>query len=102
VEVVFTPRAERHIDTLHHYITAQANSERADAFVERIVSFCIGLSTFPKRGMPRDDILIGLRTTVFARSVTIAFTVSAREILIEGVHHGGQDFELAYRNDVDG
>jgi len=100
VKVVFSPLAERHIDTLHHYITTEVSLERADAFVERIVSFCIGLSTFPKRGTPRDDILIGLRTTVFARRVTIAFTVSASAVVIEGVHHGGQDFGLLYPDDV--
>ncbi|WP_350356076.1 type II toxin-antitoxin system RelE/ParE family toxin [Acidisoma cladoniae] len=97
MEVVFTPLAERHIDTLHQYISPQANSARADAFVQSIVAFCIGLSTFPKRGMPRNDLLIGLRTTVFAQSVTIAFTVSVGVVLIEGVHYGGQDLELMYR-----
>ena len=61
--VIFTPLAERHIDSLHESIATHASEERADGYVSRIVDFCNGLSTFPLRGTQRDDLLPGLRVT---------------------------------------
>ena len=55
MRVIFTPLAERHIDSLHEYIATHASEERADGYVGRIVDFCNGLSTFPLRGTQRDD-----------------------------------------------
>jgi len=97
VRVIFTPRAERHIDSLHAYITEHASESRADAYVARIVTFCNGLTTFPLRGLQRDDLLPGLRTTGFGRRITIAFVVTSDAVLIEGIFYGGRDFEAAVR-----
>ena len=83
MRVIFTPLAERHIDSLHDYITTHASEERADGYVGRIVDFCNGLSTFPLRGTQRDDLLPGLRVTGFERRrVTIAFVVTADAVFI--------------------
>ena len=46
MKVIFTPLAERHIDSLREYIAVHASEERADSYVGRIVDFCNGLSTF--------------------------------------------------------
>jgi toxin ParE1/3/4 len=100
VKVIFTLRAERHIDALHEYITDNASESRADAYVARIVTFCMGLSTFPLRGQKRDDLLPGLRTTGFERRVTIAFIVTDNIVLIEGIFYGGQDFEATFQDEV--
>jgi len=99
VQIVFTPLAERQIDRLHDYISQHSGEARADAFVGRIVMHCQGLGTFPRRGTPRDDLLEGLRTTAFERSVTIAFVVTETTVLIEGIYYGGQDFEAAYHDE---
>ena len=96
--VIFTPLAERHIDSLHEYIATHASEERADGYVSRIVDFCNGLSTFPLRGTQRDDLLPGLRVTGFERRVTIAFVVTADAVLIEGIFYGGRDFEAEFRD----
>jgi toxin ParE1/3/4 len=98
VRVIFTPLAERHIDSLHEYIAMHAGEERADGYVGRIVDFCNGLSTFPLRGTQRDDLLSGLRVTGFERRVTIAFIVTAEAVLIEGIFYGGRDFEAEFRD----
>jgi toxin ParE1/3/4 len=97
VQVIFTPVAERHIDNLHRYITKQSGEGRADAFVSRIVNYCNTLATLPQRGTRRDDLIPGLRTIGFERRVTIAFIVTAKEVLIEGIYYGGRDYEAAYR-----
>ena len=96
--MIFTPLAERHIDSLHEYIVVHASEERADGYVGRIVDYCNGLSTFPLRGTQRDDLLPGLRVTGFERRVTIAFIVTADAVLIEGIFYGGRDFEAEFRH----
>jgi len=98
VRVIFTPLAERQIDCLHEYITTHASEERADGYVGRIVDSCNGLSTFPLRGTQRDDLLPGLRVTGFEHRVTIAFVVTADEVLVEGIFYGGRDFEAEFRD----
>ena len=85
MRVIFTLLAERHIDSLHEYITTHASEERADGYVGRIVDFCNGLSIFPLRGIQGDDLLPGLRVTGFERRVTIAFVVTADAVLMEGI-----------------
>ena len=97
MRVIFTPLAERHIDRLHEYITKHASEERADGYVSRIVEFCNRLTTFPLRGMRRDDLLPGLRVTGFERRVNVAFVVTADAVLIEGIFYGGQDFEAVFQ-----
>jgi toxin ParE1/3/4 len=99
VRVIFTPRAERHIDSLHEYITSQSSEGRADGYIVRIVGFCTSLTTFPLRGQRRDDLLPGLRTIGFERRVTIAFVVTADAVLIEGIFYGGQDVEGFFRDE---
>ena len=91
--VAFTPLAERHIDDLHSYIANASGEDRADRYISRILAFCNGLAMFPLRGVPRDDILSGLRVVGFERRVAIAFVVGADDVLIEGIFYGGRDFE---------
>jgi toxin ParE1/3/4 len=97
VRVLFTASAERQLDSLHQYIAERAGEGTADGYMSRIVTFCQGLSTFPLRGTPRDDLLPGLRTVGFERRATIAFMVTTDAVLIEGVFYGGQDFEANFR-----
>ena len=99
MRVIFTLLAERQIDRLHEYISLHSGGARADGFVGRIIVYCEGLGAFPMRGTARDDLLEGLRTTGFERSVTIAFVVTAAAVLIEGIYYGGQDFEAAYHDE---
>lgn len=70
----------------------------ADAYVGRIIDFCKGLATFPLRGIKRDDVLAGLRVTGFERRVSIAFVVTAEEVLIEGNFYGGRDLARGFRD----
>jgi toxin ParE1/3/4 len=97
VQVIFTPLAERQIDKLHEYITTHVSEERADSYVGRIILFCHGLATFPRRGTQRDDVLPGLRTVGFERRATIVFIVTHDTVVIEGIFYGGQDFEAVFR-----
>jgi toxin ParE1/3/4 len=98
VRVIFTPLAERQIDSLHRFIAGSSGESRADRYASRIVAFCTGLATFPLRGQQREDLLPGLRTIGFERRVTIAFVVAPEAVLIEGIFYGGQDFESFFKD----
>ncbi len=87
------------MDALHDFIAGRMSEGLADAYVARIVAFCMGFATFPLRGQARDDLLPGLRTTGFERRATIAFVVTKEVVLVEGVFYGGQDFEARFQDD---
>ena len=91
--IVFTPRSERHLQELQDYITEHSGAQSAEAYVGRIIDYCLGLSTFPERGRRRDDIRPGLRTLGFERRVMIVFSIESPGVVIHGVFYGGQDFE---------
>jgi len=101
--VIFTPRAERHLDSLYSYIADQSGEALAEHFVGRIVGHCLNLSAFPERGTKRDDIRPNLRTTSFARRVMIAYAIDGDTgtVAILGVYYGGQDFKQALSEDAD-
>ena len=46
MRIIFTPLAERQIAKLHEYIAAHASEERADGYINRIVDYCHGFTTF--------------------------------------------------------
>lgn len=100
--IVFTPRAERQLNTLDTRIADECGEAGTDNSIEGIVADCLSLSTFPERGTKRDDIRPVLRTKGYAKRVTIAFSVdvSTGIVAIHGVFYGGQDFEHSLR-DVD-
>jgi toxin ParE1/3/4 len=71
-------------------------------FTDGIVTFCEILSTFPLRGIRRDDVRPGLRITGYRKRVVVAFDVDAERVNIIGIFYGGQDHEAALvKKDVD-
>ncbi|WP_395679015.1 type II toxin-antitoxin system RelE/ParE family toxin [Inquilinus sp.] len=58
--VVFSPEARDDLLQLYRYIAERSDAERAIGYIERIETFCQGLSTFPERGTPRDDLFPGI------------------------------------------
>jgi toxin ParE1/3/4 len=99
--VVFTPDAEKQLDSLYVYIADHSGETRADDFVGGVVEECISLSRFPERGTKRNDVRPNLRTLGYARRVTIAFSVNSATniVTIHGVFYGGRDFEQLLRDD---
>lgn len=97
MQVVFTPCAVRQIDELHGYVADHSFEDRADTYVARLIEFCEGLRQFPERGTPRDDILPGLRPTVYARRVTVAYLLDGDTVLIEGIYAQGRDYEQDFQ-----
>jgi len=96
LNVVFRPRAEADLFSLHHYIADRSGAARASAYLARIEEVCRSLGTFPERGTRRDDILPGLRTIGFERRVTLAFRVLDDAVEIVAIAYAGREF----RNDL--
>ena len=61
--VVFAPEAQDNLVSLYDYIAARRSHEIAARYTEAIVATCENLTTFPHRGIRRDDIRPGLRIT---------------------------------------
>lgn len=95
--VVFAPEAEDDLVELFEYIAEHGSPMNAARYTEAIVAYCETLTTFPQRGMPRDDIRPGLRITNYRRRAVIAFEVddASARVSILGVYYGGRHFERA-------
>jgi toxin ParE1/3/4 len=52
----------------------------------------LALTTFPERGIVRDDLLPGLRIIGFERRASIAFIVEAETVRILRIFYSGRDF----------
>lgn len=101
--VVFAPEANDQLGELYCYIAARATPARAERYTSAIVTSCERLSTFPRRGVARDDIRPGLRITNHKGRTVIAFAVddAAQQVSILGVFYGGQAYETALGSELD-
>lgn len=97
--VVLTPEAEAQFDSLHDYIAGETSLDVATRYVEAILARIAGLTDFPHRGTPRDDLRPGFRTVPFRRRLTIAYQVVADEVRIAGIFYAGQDLEAMMREE---
>ena len=100
--VVFSPEAEEQLAGLYRYIAAAGSPANAERYVNAIIAYCETLETFPLRGAPRDDIRPGLRIVNYKGRTVIAFAVDVRRVSIIGVFYGGQDYEMALQDDLEG
>lgn len=103
--VQFAPEALGQFDAIEDYIVHAAGSPAvATRYVDAIVAYCESLSTFPERGIRRDDLLPGLRITNYRGTAVIAFAVdsSAETVTILGVFYGGRDYEAVLQDDLGG
>jgi toxin ParE1/3/4 len=91
--VLFDRDARDDLAEIRDYIAKATSAEFADGFIARIISYCEGLAALPHRGTRRDEILPGLRTIGWRKTVTIAFQVhdDARRVVILGAFYRGRD-----------
>ncbi len=75
------------------HIALAASPEIAVRYVDAVISFCEGLSTFPMRGAIRDDLSPGLRVVGFRRRISIGFVVAQGTVTIHGIFYGGQNLQ---------
>ena len=101
MDVIVTQEAEQQLDSLYRYIARQSYQDRAASYIDRILEFCQGLSTFPQRGTRRDDLKPGLRIIPFDKRVNIAFLLTDQAVIIAGIYYAGRDYEADYARSED-
>lgn len=97
--VAFAPEVRDKLDELDELearIAAAGAPATAMRYIDAIVDFCESLATFPWRGVPRDDLLPGLRMTHYRKRTLIAYQVNGRIVSILGLYYGGQDYEAQF------
>lgn len=97
--VLLSPEADSQLVALYAYIADATSPDTAAAYIAAIIACCDSLSTFPNRGLMRDDLAPGLRLIGFRKRVTITFVVVDDQVDILGIFYGGQDFKAAFQTD---
>jgi toxin ParE1/3/4 len=94
VTVLFSRLAIQDLTSHFQYIRQFAGVYVARHEVARVFAFCKGLSTFPERGIQRDDVRPGLRTVTFRRRYTIAYDWDGLTVTIIRIFSRGQRVAL--------
>lgn len=92
--VVFAPEARRDLEDILVYLAPETGVVPARNYVGRIRSYCTGFSTFPERGMRREDIRPSLRLVGYRKKATIAFTVEKDLVTILRIFHRGRNIDF--------
>ena len=91
--VTLSPEANADLMALYNWIASEAHPKTALGYIERIESFCQGMSITSERGTRRDDIRPDLRIVTFERRVTVAFTVDTTSVTILRLFYAGRNWE---------
>jgi toxin ParE1/3/4 len=94
--VVVSPRASRDLRAIYDRIAEATSPEVAGQYVLRITDHLQSFELASERGSRRDDVRRGLRVVGFERRIAIAFTVTEREVTIQRVFYGGQNWRKAF------
>lgn len=92
-EVIFDRDAESDLASIRDYLTEARDREFANAFADRLISYCESFADLPHRGTRRDEIHPNLRTVGWRRTVTVAFEISeaTKRVIILGLFYRGRD-----------
>lgn len=99
--VVLSNDAIADLDSMFEWIADAANDSVAQAYIDRLKSYCLSFALFPERGTLRPDIRAGVRTIGFRRQVTIAFFVREDDVLILRIARGGRNIETLFNPEQD-
>lgn len=90
-EIIFSRRADAHIDEVRLYIAERASPELANDYVDRIIEYCYTLATYPKRGQRRPDLRADARSISFEGRVTIVYRIKAYAVEVIAISYAGRD-----------
>lgn len=101
--VVYLPLAREDLRRIGQWITHRVSKRFAKGYLARIRDRIETLCNGSERGTLRDDVRQGTRVIGIMKSITIAFTVTERDVIVLRVFYGGQDRrrELSDENDDD-
>jgi toxin ParE1/3/4 len=91
--IVLRARAQRDLVELYEHVRqARGASAVAKAYLRRIREIIESLEENPERGLPRDDIRLGLRILAVERRILIAYSVTQTEVVVGRVFFRGRDY----------
>ena len=93
-EVIFHPAALAELEDLYDVIASRSSPSTARGFVTGLTDYCTDLSTFPKRGTERREVMPGIRIVGYRRVVSIVFTVETNKVLIIGIFYSGRNITM--------
>lgn len=97
LEVHYRDRARSDLDDIFwHIALSGGNPQTALSYVQRVEARCQRLADAPRSGRTRDDLLDGLRTVPFERSVLICYTVGEDRIWITNIFRHGRDVDAYF------
>lgn len=96
-DLVYLPGADADLDRIYHWLAPSAGATVALAYVARIESTCQRLTDFPRRGSPRDELELGIRTVPFERRATIYYRVTETAVEIARILHRGLDADREFK-----
>lgn len=96
--LLYTWKAEEDLAAIYRNV-ARFSPNRARDYLSSIEDRCESLLIFPLQGRSQDDLLPGVRTISYARSVVIAYRVFPEGIPIERVFSAGQDYEAILKSE---
>jgi len=88
--IILHQKAEEELDQLYDYIADHAGPSAAWKYISGIREFADGLATFPERGTVREGPIPGLRIIGYRRSLSVAFVVQEKRVLILGFFYNGR------------
>lgn len=91
LDLVYLESADADLAEIYHWLAARSDASSAFAYVSRIEEACGGLSDFPRRGSPHEDLAPGLRSIPFERRATIYYRVTGRSVEIVRILYAGRD-----------
>jgi len=92
-QVLFAPEAMRDLEAINILISEGGGAGRAQNYLARLEDYCLGFDLAAERGTARDDIRSGLRITSFDRRITLAFKVTAEEVVFLRLFYAGADWQ---------
>ena len=97
--VVWRPQARDDLLALYEWIAEQADPATAFEYTSKIEAHATKLANFPERGIPRDDLAPGVRTTPYRRRTVIAYRALNEEVEILAIAHAGRDLGRVFEEE---
>lgn len=91
--VVLLPEAQADLRWIYNTVDQAAGPVTAMRYIERIETYCRGFDYASKRGTLRNDLRPELRIVGFERHVTVAFAVTADDVVVLRLFYGGANWE---------
>jgi toxin ParE1/3/4 len=94
-KVTIHPEAESDLAAIYDFI-AEKSPGAALKFVSGLWDLALSLDTFPRRGVPRDDLMPGIRSLSFRRRATITYRITEDVVEVTRVFYRGRDYQAIF------